>query len=73
MDPNEQEADERLMEAEETEDSAQLLREAGNEETALKLEEKAQELKEGGEEQKMDSESLINQGMAEQRTGSQPQ
>jgi hypothetical protein len=73
MDPNEQEADEKLIQAEEIEDSAEILRAQGNTEDAAKLEEEAQDLKEGNEQKKMDAESLVNQGLAQERNHTQPQ
>lgn len=62
MDPNEIEADQKLMQAEEVEDTATSLEVQGNDEDSKDLEKKAQEMKEGAEQQKMDSESQISEG-----------
>lgn len=62
MDPNEVEADQKLMQAEEVEDTATSLEVQGNENDSADLEKKAQEMKEGAEQQKMDSEAQISEG-----------
>lgn len=62
MDPNEVEADQKLMQAEEVEDTATSLEVQGNEKDSADLEKKAQDMKEGAEQQKMDSEAQISEG-----------
>lgn len=62
MDPNEVEADQKLMQAEEVEDTATSLEVQGNDEDSKDLEKKAMEMKEGAEQQKMDSEAQISEG-----------
>lgn len=62
MDPNEQEMDEKLIKAEEVEDSATIQRSQGNENQASELEEKADEMKTEAEQGKIDTESQINEG-----------
>lgn len=62
MDPNEVEADQKLMQAEEVEETATSLEVQGNDEDSKDLEKKAMEMKEGAEQQKMDSEAQISEG-----------
>jgi hypothetical protein len=61
MDPNEQEADQKLMEAEEVEATGENMRNQGNEKTASELNESANNLRETAEQQKIDTESQINE------------
>lgn len=61
MDPNEQEADQKLMQAEEVDTTAAVLESQGNEEQSGELEEMAQDMKEGAEQQKTDSEAQISE------------
>lgn len=62
MDPNEQEADQKLMEANDAEVAAESLKDEGFNENSKVLEKKAQELKEQAEQQKIDTESQITEG-----------
>lgn len=61
MDPNEQEADQKLIQANEVETTAVVLESQGNEEESGELEEMAQEMKEDAEQSKMDSEAQISE------------
>lgn len=61
MDPNEQEADKTLMQAEEVDTTAAVLESQGNEEQSDELENMAQDMKEQAEQQKMDSEAQISE------------
>lgn len=61
MDPNEQEADVELQEAEEVDETATLIRSQGDDQTAQKLEDAASELREDGEQRKIDTESQIHE------------
>lgn len=69
MDPNEQEADQKLMQAEEVDTTAAVLESQGNQEESAELEKMAQEMKEGAEQQKMDSEAQISEAGQTPRTG----
>lgn len=71
MDPNEQEADEKLMKAEEKDDEAEALRAQGDVVKGFEKEKEAQDMKEGGEQQKMDSEAQISEARSKQRSNIQ--
>lgn len=73
MDPNEQEADEKLIQAEEVDAAAEAAERQGNAEAASKLEEVVITLQEDGEQQKMDTESQINEANAKVRNRNQAQ
>lgn len=62
MDPNEQEADENLIKANEVEVEAEAAEERGNGQKAEELTGKAVEMKEDAEQGKVDSEAQIHEG-----------
>ena len=71
MDPNEQEADQKLMQAEEVEATAENLENQGNAQTSSILEETATELRETAEQQKIDTESQINEANVDEHNRTQ--